>query len=163
STDLQMGAGKINNQFAKIVLADLFNLISTVGSGDSSNLNCVVSKFDIAKGRATSKALVVDTTGATIVGSGRVMLDSEALDMRLDPTAKQTNLVKVAIPMKVGGTLASPSVLPDPAALAKNATGAVSGAVGGTAGALTGLVTGDTSSGAAASGGGCNVAAGTPA
>jgi uncharacterized protein involved in outer membrane biogenesis len=69
STDLQMGAGKINNRFAKIMLSDLFKLISTGGSTDSSNLNCLVSKFDIAKGLATSKALVVDTNGATIVGA----------------------------------------------------------------------------------------------
>jgi AsmA family protein len=162
-TDLQMGAGKINNRFAKIVLADLFKLISTGGSADSSNLNCVVSKFDIAKGLATSKALVVDTNGATIIGSGKVMLDSEKLDMHLNPAAKQTNLVNLAIPMKVGGTLASPSVLPDPAALAKGATGALAGVTGGgdAAGALTGLLSGGTAKSSGAAGGGCGVAAAT--
>ncbi len=50
STDVQMGAGKINNRFAKIMLSDLFKLISTGGSADSSNLNCLVSKFDIRRG-----------------------------------------------------------------------------------------------------------------
>src|SRR5215470_7088804 len=151
SSDLQMGEGKINNRFAKIMLSDLFKLISTGGSADSSNLNCVVSKFDIAKGLATSKALVVDTNGATIVGGGKVMLDSEKLDMHLDPTAKQTNLVNLAIPVKVGGTLANPNVLPDPAGLAKSATGALSGVAGtagNAAGALTGVLTGNTSGGA---------------
>ena len=164
STDVQMGAGKINNRFAKIMLSDLFKLISTGGSADSSNLNCLVSKFDIAKGLATSKALVVDTNGATIVGSGQIMLDSEKLDMHLDPTAKQANLVNIAIPVNVGGTLASPNVLPDPTALAKSATGALAGAAGGTgdaAGALTGLLTGESSGGAKPAGaaGGCGVAA----
>ena len=168
STDLQMGAGKINNRFAKIMLSDLFKLISTGGSGDSSNLNCVASKFDIANGLATSKLLVVDTNGATIVGSGRVMLDSEKLDMHLDPSAKQTNLVNLAIPVKVGGTLANPNVLPDPAGLAKSATGALSGVTGGggnPAGALTGLL-GGKAGGAAAqpsgSAGGCGAAAAAP-
>src|SRR5262249_48102403 len=153
-TDLQMRSGKINNPFAKIMLSDLFKLISTGGSADSSNLNCLVSKFDIANGLATSKALVVDTNGATIVGSGKVMLDSEKLDMHLDPSAKQTNLVNLAIPVNVGGTLANPNVLPDPAALAKTATGALSGVTGssggtgGTVGALTGLVTGNSNTAA---------------
>jgi hypothetical protein len=163
STDLQMGAGKINNRFAKIMLSDLFKLISTGGSADSSNLNCVASKFDIAKGLATSKALVVDTNGATIVGSGRIMLDSEKLDMHLEPTAKQTNLVNLAIPVNVGGTLANPSVTPDPTALAKTATGALAGAAGGDAtGALTGLLTGNSSGDTATpagAAGGCGVAA----
>ena len=166
STDLQMGPGQINNRFAKIILSDLFQLIASGGNADGSNLNCVVSKFDIAKGVATSKALVVDTGGATIVGSGKIMLGSEKLDMRLDPTAKQANLANVAIPMIVGGTLASPSVVPDPVALAKGATGAVAGAVtgGGAVGAVTGLVTGNAGGKAApANSGGCGAAAATPA
>ena len=161
-TDMQMGAGKINNRFAKIMLSDLFELVSTGGGADGSNLNCIVSKFDIANGVATSKSLVIDTNGATIVGSGKIMLDSEKLNMHLDPAAKETSLAKLAIPVNVGGTLASPNVLPDPAGLAKGATGAVAGAVSGGAGALTGLVTGETSGGAAASGSGCSVAEGTP-
>jgi hypothetical protein len=109
----------------------------------------VVSKFDIAKGVATSKALVVDTGGATIVGRGKIMLGSEKLDMYLDPRAKDTNLVKLAIPMTVGGTLASPSIAPDPAAVAKGATGAVVETVkgGGAVGAVAGLVTGTKSGG----------------
>jgi hypothetical protein len=109
---------------------------------------------------------VVDTTGATIVGSGKVMLDSEKLDMHLDPTAKQTNLVNVAIPVEVGGTLANPNVLPDPAALAKTATGALSGVTGNggdAAGALTGMLSGNTSGGTAKPAGtaGCGTAAAT--
>lgn len=166
STDLQMGPGQINNRFAKIILSDLVQLIASGGSANGSNLNCVVSKFDIAKGVATSKALAVDTGGATIVGSGRIMLDSEKLDMHLDPTAKQANLANLAIPMVVGGTLGSPSVVPDPVALAKGTAGAVAGAVtgGGAVGAVAGLVTGSANGGSApAGGGGCGATAAAPA
>jgi hypothetical protein len=163
---LQMGAGKINNRFARIVLSDLFQLIST-GSADSSNLNCFVTQFDIAKGVATAKALALDTNGATINGSGKINLGSEKLAMHLDPTAKQTNLVRIAIPVNVGGTLASPSVTPDPGALVKGATGALVGTAeggGDAVGALTGLVTGGTGGGTAQpatapAAGGCGVTA----
>ena len=167
---MQMGSGKINNRFARIVLSDLFKLISTGSSADSSNLNCFVTRFDIAKGVATSKALAMDTNGATIVGSGKIMLGSEKLDMHLDPVSKQANLVKLAIPMNVGGTLANPSVMPDPMGLAKGATGALVGTASGgsdAVGALAGLVTGAAGGGAdqpaAAPSGGCGVAAATPA
>jgi AsmA family protein len=166
---LQMGAGKINNRFARIVLSDLFQLIQT-GNADSSNLNCFVTQFDIAKGVATAKTLAMDTNGATIHGSGKINLGSEKLDMKLDPAAKQTNLVQLAIPVNVGGTLASPSVTPDPAGLVKGATGALVGTAeggGDAVGALTGLVTGATGGGteqpAAAPSGGCGVAAAAPA
>jgi hypothetical protein len=126
STRLVMGPGKINNKFAKILLADLGGLIT--GGGDSSAINCMVSDFGIAKGQATAKALVLDTNGATILGSGRIDLASERLDLRFDPNAKQANLANLAIPVKVGGTLAKPSVVPDPGKIAANVVGTVVGA-----------------------------------
>jgi uncharacterized protein involved in outer membrane biogenesis len=126
STRLVMGPGKINNRFAKILLADLGGLIT--GGGDSSAINCVVSDFGIAKGQATTKALVLDTNGATILGSGRIDLASERLDLRFDPNAKQANLANLAVPVKVGGTLAKPSVVPDPGKIAENVVGTVVGA-----------------------------------
>jgi AsmA family protein len=126
STRLVMGPGKINNKFAKILLADLGGLIA--GGGDSSAINCMVSDFGIAKGQATAKALVLDTNGATILGSGRIDLASERLDLRFDPSAKQPNLANLAVPVKVGGTLASPSVVPDPGKIAENVVGTVVGA-----------------------------------
>ena len=126
STRLVMGPGKINNKFAKILLADLGGLIT--GGGDSSSINCMVSDFGIAKGQATAKALVLDTNGATILGSGRIDLASERLDLRFDPNAKQANLANLAVPVKVGGTLAKPSVVPDPGKIAENVVGTVVGA-----------------------------------
>ena len=53
---------------------------------------------------------------------------SERLDLRFDPNAKQTNLANLAVPVKVGGTLASPSVVPDPGKIAENVVGTVVGA-----------------------------------
>lgn len=154
STNLEMGQGRINNRFAEIVLADLVKLLTFSGTGDSSNLNCMVVRFDFADGLATSKGLVVDTNGATIVGSGDIRLDSEKLDMRFDPAAKETNLVNLAIPVLVGGTLASPSVAPDPVALAQSVAGvAVGTATGGVFGALAGLATSGSGSDAAAADG----------
>ena len=41
---------------------------------------------------------------------------SEALDMVLTPHAKQAGLATLAVPMRVRGTLADPSVYPDPMA-----------------------------------------------
>jgi hypothetical protein len=117
----------------------------------------MVVRFDFKDGLATSTGLVVDTNGATIIGSGDIHLDSEKLDMRADPSAKETNLVNLAIPVIIGGTLASPSVAPDPAALAKGVAGAAVGAATGAGvfGALAGLTgTGGTSGGSAATEGG---------
>lgn len=140
TTNVEMGPGRINNRFAEIVLADLVKLLTFNSTADSSNLNCMVVRFDIEDGHATSSGLVLDTNGATIVGSGAIDLGSEKLDMRFDPRAKETNLVNLAIPVQVRGTLAKPSVTPDPAALAAGIAGAAAGAAtGGVFGALAGL------------------------
>ncbi len=137
SSRLVMGPGRIDNTFAKILLADLGGIITQ--SGESSTINCLVSEFGIAKGQATSKALVLDTNGATILGSGGIDLGSERLNMRFDPSAKQTNLASLAIPVKVGGTLAKPSVTPDPGKIAENVVGTVVGAPQGVFDTLAGL------------------------
>jgi uncharacterized protein involved in outer membrane biogenesis len=127
NTNFVMGEGHINNDFAKILLSDLFQLIATGGSASSSNLNCFVSRFDIKKGLATSTGLVLDTNGASIVGSGDINLATEKLKLHLDPRAKQTNLANLAIPVNIGGTMANPSVTPDAVAMAQGIAGAAAG------------------------------------
>lgn len=154
TANLEMGTGRINNRFAEIVLADLIKLLSFGGTGDSSNLNCMVVRFDIRNGLARSNGIVLDTNGATIVGEGDIHLDTEKLDMRFAPNAKQTNLVNLAIPVQVRGTLAKPSVTPDPAAVAKGLAGAAAGAATGAGvfGALAGLTTAGAAGGDGAQG-----------
>ncbi len=139
STRLVMGPGRINNRFAKLLMADLVGVITFSSSGDASDINCMVSDFAIAKGQANAKALVLDTSGATILGSGGIDLAKERLNLRFDPHAKQTSLANLAVPVMVGGTLAKPSVTPDPGAIAEGVVGAVVGAPEGVFGALAGL------------------------
>lgn len=140
ASSLEMGPGQIDNTFARLLFADLFNLISFGGEGDSSNLNCVVARFDFAKGLATSRGLVIDTAGGTILGGGTVNLADERLDLLFDPNAKLTSLTNFAVPTRVRGTLASPSVSPDPAGVAELvAKGVLIGATGGVFAALAGL------------------------
>src|SRR6266481_10193520 len=99
------------------MLADLFNLLSFGGGGDSSNLKCVVMRFDISRGLATTRQLVTETRGATIIGKGTINLATEGLDLHLAPYATSANLSTLAIPMTIHGTLANPQVKPDAAAI----------------------------------------------
>ncbi len=126
--DATMGQGNINNSFAKLMLADLFNLFSAGGGGDASNLKCAVVRFDISRGLATSRQLVTETSGATIVGKGTINLATEGLNIHLVPYATSANLTNLAIPMIVGGTMANPHVVPDAAEMATGAIGTVVGA-----------------------------------
>jgi uncharacterized protein involved in outer membrane biogenesis len=161
--DAAMGPGNINNGFAKLLLADLFNLISIGGSGESSNLKCVLVGFDISRGLATARQLVTDTNGATIVGKGTIDLATEGLNLHLVPYATSTNLANLAIPMIVGGTMANPHVVPDAQAIAEGTVGAVVNAPVGvlnTLGSVAGIGGGEDSASKAAAGcGGAHAAA----
>jgi AsmA family protein len=136
------GGGQVRNTFARLLLANLFGLL-TPFDGDGSRISCIAGNFDIKKGIATTRGTVVETPGATVVGTGNIDLRNERIDMRVDPKSKDLNLSTVAVPVRVSGSLASPTVLPDPVATVGNtvnfATGTLNVATLGIFGALTGL------------------------
>ncbi len=146
TTNFAMAGGHVNNGFARLMLSDLFSLVNLGGGGSSTDINCFVARFDIKGGQATSRGLVLDTSGATIFGSGKINLATEGLALRFDPHAKATNLVNLAIPMEVGGTIANPSVTPDPTAVPGKVVGVVADTANGVFD-LLGKVTGTGGSG----------------
>ncbi|HET6621493.1 MAG TPA: AsmA family protein [Dongiaceae bacterium] len=136
------GEGKVRNSFARLLLGNLFGLLTPFG-GDASHISCIAGHFDIKQGIATTRGTVVDTPGATVVGAGNIDLRNERIDMRVDPKSKNVSLAALAVPVRVTGPLASPGVIPDPVATVGNtvdfATGTVNVATLGIFGALTGL------------------------
>jgi uncharacterized protein involved in outer membrane biogenesis len=110
---LEMGNGAINNDFARLMFADLFQLVTFGGTADAAKVNCMVTDFTAVDGIAGAKSLVLDTPGVTVIGSGDVNLRDETLHLHFDSNSKQTNLANLAVPIDVGGTLAHPSVSPD--------------------------------------------------
>jgi hypothetical protein len=123
--DYEMGAGNLDNAYAKIFLADLFTLVSFGSSGSSSNVKCMAARFDISRGLATTRQLAMETKGAFILGKGTINLATETLDIHLVPYATSANLANFAVPMVVAGSLQNPRVTPDAAAIAKGAVGTV--------------------------------------
>ncbi len=118
---LEMGQGAIKNDFARLMFADLFQLVTVGGSADAARVNCVVGDFAAVDGIAGAKTLVLDTPGVTVVGTGDINLRDETLHLHFDSNSKQVNLANLAVPINVGGTLARPSVSPDPIGAAGNA------------------------------------------
>jgi len=111
---LEMGDGAIRNDFARLMFADLFQLVTFGGTADAAHVNCMVTDFGAVDGIAGAKSLVLDTPGVTIVGTGDINLRDETLHLHFDSNSKQINLANLAVPINVGGTLARPSVSPDP-------------------------------------------------
>lgn len=129
SAGLALGESRLDNAYMKVLLADLSKAV--LGKGDAAKVNCLVGRFEITDGRAVSRALVMDTEGVTITGAGYIDLGAEELDLLLTPEPKKVSLANLAVPVRVRGPLAAPTIFPDPAGVAKKAAKAAVGAMTG--------------------------------
>ena len=120
-----MGQGRLYNRNIGLYGADLatqlFKRLNPVKERKSyTDINCMVVRLDAHDGQAVITALVIDTLSTTVLGSGSINLKSEELDLRLQPSPKRgvahfsLSLSELTKPLKIGGTLANPSLEIDP-------------------------------------------------
>jgi hypothetical protein len=83
------------------------NLINVFNSQDDKKIVCGVVQFNISQGMANTHAIVFETGGISVLGTGSANLDNETLKLRVDPRSKKANLVTIAmVPVNVMGTFA---------------------------------------------------------
>jgi AsmA family protein len=128
-TEIIMRDGVVATKYLDLIAADLVKT-AIPGGPDTTKINCLVNRFDIKQGIATNTAMVFDTEKMTISGAGKVDLRSEKLDLKIKPAPKDASLVSIAVPIDVGGTLKSPTVLPSTTAVLKGIAGLALGPVG---------------------------------
>jgi uncharacterized protein involved in outer membrane biogenesis len=128
TTALHVGEGEIESKYVDLLGADVVRVMSPLqGSGAQTKLNCVVGRYDIRDGVVTPKVMLADTGRMTVVGEGTVNLGTEQLALMMTPRPKDAAMLSLAVPIRVGGTLAAPSFSPDTGAALKGAAGAVAG------------------------------------
>jgi hypothetical protein len=160
-----MGRATLSNRHISFMTADFLKLLT--GGGSTTEIHCAVSRFTIVNGIATSDTLVFDASNLSGRGSGTINLGSEGLNLLIHPETKQPALASLAVPVRIGGTLANPQATPDLAQgvleTPKNVLGTVGKAGGSVLGTITGGKTGSSGSGGSGAAGGCGpVAAATP-
>jgi len=112
--------GVILNRYWELIAEDVATrFLPFVDDVDRGRLNCLVARFDIAKGVADATVLMVDSDRVTVAGEGTVDLAAQTLDMRLVPRPKDPSLFSLATPILLTGPLADPRPAPDPVAIAK--------------------------------------------
>ena len=139
-TALAMKSGKMKSDALDTFIGGPAKFLTELVAGESNEytvINCMVSRIDIKNGLATHKALLFDTDFATISGTGAINFATEGLDMKIDPQPKSAT-VNAAVPVLIGGTLASPSYSVDKLAAARKIGGLV-GAVAFPPAAILGL------------------------
>ncbi len=100
-------------------------VLSALGVPNKTNVQCLVSDFVLTDGVVDTKALLVATSEANILGSGTVNLGEQKLDLALRTQATHFSIGSLSTPINIGGTLKHPSVLPAPGPLAARAVPAI--------------------------------------
>lgn len=113
--------GKIKNDYWKLIAADLVKKITEIGKEETGEFNCFVQRHEITNGIAEAKVLMLDSDQVTVSGEGTIDLGELYLDMKISPNPRDASLFSLSTPVLVMGPVDSPTILPDPAALAKTA------------------------------------------
>jgi uncharacterized protein involved in outer membrane biogenesis len=113
-TEIVSGEGVISNKVLKIAGAGLSDIMGPLmGEEKDAKLNCIVSRFNVENGVATSQAMIFDSEAFTVTGGGTVDLRSEKLDLNMDTATREVSIASLAVPFNIGGTLKSPTFAPD--------------------------------------------------
>lgn len=118
--------GEISRLLMEQVGLHLIEILQLNLTGDQTvRLNCAVADFDVTRGVMQARALVLDTSVNTLIGSGRIDLAQERFDLKVVPRTKVSSLVALRSPFYVKGPFASPKFELDAGRIAARGAGAL--------------------------------------
>jgi AsmA family protein len=88
-------------------------------AGDRTNINCLVSHFDVNEGVADARTMLLDAEFLSVAGKGTIDLGEETLNLTLTPRPKEVRLLDLAVPVAVTGPINAPNALPTAGGTAK--------------------------------------------
>lgn len=108
--------GELRRAFAELVgvsaLESLGLLLS--GSDAKADIRCGVLGFEIKDGLMRGQRMVVDTDVSLVSGEGTINLKDESMGLTFRGMPKNARLVRLLVPVRVGGTLKDPAVSVNP-------------------------------------------------
>ncbi len=114
-----MGAGRMSNLTLELAGLDVAeSLLLLLDKDKTVPVRCAYTDLAVADGVATTRSLALDTTDTVIVGSGKIDLGDERLDLELKARPKDVSPVSLRGPLEVEGTFKDPDFRPQPARLA---------------------------------------------
>jgi uncharacterized protein involved in outer membrane biogenesis len=130
---LTMTNGSVDNRLLGSTLGAILrevSLLDLVGRGGVSQVQCFAARFTLTNGVATVRPLALSSSLLTMDGEGSINLGTETLDLHVRPQARVAG-TGVVVPLRVSGSLRSPSANPDPAAAVAANAGTVAGILSG--------------------------------
>jgi uncharacterized protein involved in outer membrane biogenesis len=120
-----MGEGRMKTSFMQNMLGgtgQVLNQVLDKGKAGYTVVSCAVLDFPINKGIATAKAFYIDAEARGIIGTGKINLRNETLDLIVDPRNKK-KIDKAVLPVHITGTFLAPDYEIDKQAAASKLTG----------------------------------------
>jgi len=123
---LVVAEGEISRLMMEKAGLHLWEILELQVTGDELvKLRCAVADFDVKEGMMHTQALIFDTEITTIIGSGRIDLRQEKLDLTLNQKTKDTSPVALRSPIHIRGSFARPDVGVNRGRVAARALGAM--------------------------------------
>jgi len=108
---LRTAGGNLNAFTMDLAGLRLGNAIfSAFGLPSRTNLECFVADFALERGVLNTRALLLETSDAVLLGSGTIHLEEERLDLRLRSEAKHFTIASLPARIALRGRLSNPSV-----------------------------------------------------
>jgi uncharacterized protein involved in outer membrane biogenesis len=73
-------------------------------------LRCLVANFRASNGILTPNPLAIDTGASVGHGGGQIVMNGETIALTLRGSSKNPSALKIVEPIRIGGTLSSPSI-----------------------------------------------------
>jgi AsmA family protein len=108
---LGMEGGHLSNLIVELLGLDVAEGLGFFVSGDQPvPVRCVIGDFGVSDGLMQVRQFVIDTNDSNIRGKGTINLKNEELNLTLRTYAKDNTLVSLNSPIRLTGTMKSPSI-----------------------------------------------------
>ena len=104
--------GSVKSTVAYVLGQDLGGAIGQAigGNKEQVSLRCFVADFRAMNGILVPSPLAIDTGVSVGRGSGRIVIDGETIALTIAGASKGRGLLRITDPIRIGGTLTSPSI-----------------------------------------------------
>ena len=102
------------------ISSGLAEILSPGIGNKHDNMNCLVARFIALNGVVKGNGILIDTMAATAAGYGDIDLRSETINLNFHTKPKLVDVGGLLPPLRISGTLSSPSVSADGSSLVQN-------------------------------------------
>jgi uncharacterized protein involved in outer membrane biogenesis len=123
---LVVNGGEISRLMMERAGLHLWEILELNVAGDKRiRIRCGVADFAVKDGIMQAEALIFDTEVTTLIGTGKIDLGQETLDLTLNQKTKNTSPLALRSPIRVSGYFAQPETRVDKGPMAARAFGAI--------------------------------------